>query len=74
MESLLHILLSNALAATVLAVIATCVGRSCRRPALDAQSLAVGHDQVDHAALCADRDAWRLLRSAGSVCRELSRR
>jgi beta-lactamase regulating signal transducer with metallopeptidase domain len=34
MESLVHTLFSNALAATVLAVIATCVARSCRRPAL----------------------------------------
>ncbi len=34
MESLVHALFSNAIAATVLAVIATCLARSCRRPAL----------------------------------------
>ena len=34
MESLVHILLSNALAATVIAVVAAAVGRICRRPAL----------------------------------------
>ena len=34
MESLLHIMLSNALVATVIAVVAAAVGRFCRRPAL----------------------------------------
>ena len=34
MESLVHILLSNALAATVMAVVVAAVGRICRRPAL----------------------------------------
>jgi hypothetical protein len=34
MESLVHTLFSNALAATVLAVVATCLARTCRRPAL----------------------------------------
>ena len=34
MESLVHILLGNALAATFLAVVALGVGRICRRPAL----------------------------------------
>jgi bla regulator protein BlaR1 len=34
MESLMHTLFSNALAATVLAVVATCLARTCRRPAL----------------------------------------
>jgi beta-lactamase regulating signal transducer with metallopeptidase domain len=34
MESLVHILLSNALAATVIAVVAAALGRICRRPAL----------------------------------------
>jgi beta-lactamase regulating signal transducer with metallopeptidase domain len=34
MESFVHTLLSNALAATVLAVVATCLARACRRPAV----------------------------------------
>ena len=34
MESLVHAMLSNALAATVLAVLVAGLGRSCRRPAL----------------------------------------
>ena len=34
MEFLVHTVFSNALASTVLAVIATCLARSCRRPAL----------------------------------------
>jgi bla regulator protein BlaR1 len=34
MESLVHLLLTNALAATVLAIVAVVIGRACRRPAL----------------------------------------
>src|ERR1700677_3657915 len=34
MESLVHILLSNALVATVMAAMAAALGRICRRPAL----------------------------------------
>ena len=34
MESLVHAMLSNAVAAAVLAVLVTIIGRDCRRPAL----------------------------------------
>ena len=51
MDSLVHTLLSNALTATFMAVIAMALARMCRRPALYAQRLAIGDGQARHAAV-----------------------